>query len=52
LPRAAALLPSEAAERIQREVEAEIARALDEARSAPWPDAELEGRALATKEPA
>jgi TPP-dependent pyruvate/acetoin dehydrogenase alpha subunit len=52
LPRAAALLPAEAAERIQREVEAEIARALDEARSAPWTDAELEGRALATKEPA
>ena len=38
--------------RIVRELESEIERVIDEARSAPWPDSERELRATPTKEPA
>ena len=52
LPRAAALLPEGAVERIRQEVEAEVERVVEDAKSAPWPDPEREGRSMATKEPA
>jgi TPP-dependent pyruvate/acetoin dehydrogenase alpha subunit len=52
LPRAAALLPEGAAERIQQEVEAEVQRVVEDAKSAPWPDPERERRSAPTKEPA
>ena len=52
LPRAAALIPEGAAQRIERETEAEIERVVEDARSAPWPDAERELRAAPTREPA
>jgi TPP-dependent pyruvate/acetoin dehydrogenase alpha subunit len=52
LPRAAALIPEGGARRIERETEAEIERVVEDARSAPWPDAERELRAAPTKEPA
>jgi TPP-dependent pyruvate/acetoin dehydrogenase alpha subunit len=52
LPRAAALIPEGGVQRIERETEAEIERVVEDARSAPWPDAERELRAAPTKEPA
>ena len=52
LPRAAALLPEGAAERIRQEVEAEVQRVVEDAKSAPWPDPERERRSVPTKEPA
>jgi TPP-dependent pyruvate/acetoin dehydrogenase alpha subunit len=52
LPRAAALLPEGVAERIGQEVEAEVQRVVEDARSAPWPDPERERRSLPTKETA
>ncbi len=51
LPRAAALLPEGAAERIRQEVEGEMERVLDTALSAPWPDPLRELRVSPTKEP-
>jgi TPP-dependent pyruvate/acetoin dehydrogenase alpha subunit len=52
LPRAAALLPEGAAERIRQEVEAEVQRVVEDAKSAPWPDPERERWSVPTKEPA
>jgi TPP-dependent pyruvate/acetoin dehydrogenase alpha subunit len=52
LPRAAALLPEGAAEGIRQEVEAEVQRVVEDAKSAPWPDLERERRSVSTKEPA
>jgi acetoin:2,6-dichlorophenolindophenol oxidoreductase subunit alpha len=52
LPRAAALLSEGVADRIRREVEAEVQRVVEDAKSAPWPDAERERRSVPTKEPA
>jgi TPP-dependent pyruvate/acetoin dehydrogenase alpha subunit len=52
LPRAADLLPEGAAERIRQEVEAEVERVVEDAKSAPWPDSERERRSVPTKEPA
>jgi TPP-dependent pyruvate/acetoin dehydrogenase alpha subunit len=52
LPRAAALLPEGAAERITAEVEAELERVVSDALAAPWPDAAVEVVAVPTKEPA
>jgi acetoin:2,6-dichlorophenolindophenol oxidoreductase subunit alpha len=52
LPRAAALLPEGAVERIRQEVEAEVQRVVEDAKSAPWPDLERERRSVSTKEPA
>jgi acetoin:2,6-dichlorophenolindophenol oxidoreductase subunit alpha len=51
LPRAAHLLPEGAAERIRQEVEAEVQRVVEDAKSAPWPDPERERRSMPTKEP-
>jgi TPP-dependent pyruvate/acetoin dehydrogenase alpha subunit len=52
LPRAAALLPEGAAERIHAAVEAELVRVVDDAKAAAWPDPQRELLASATKEPA
>jgi TPP-dependent pyruvate/acetoin dehydrogenase alpha subunit len=52
LPRASALLPDGAAERIRREVEAEVERVLADAQAAPWPDPASELLVAPTKEPA
>jgi TPP-dependent pyruvate/acetoin dehydrogenase alpha subunit len=52
LPRTAALLPEDTAERIRNDVEVEVARVVEEASSAPWPDPGRERRALPTKEAA
>jgi TPP-dependent pyruvate/acetoin dehydrogenase alpha subunit len=52
LPRVAALLPEGAVERIRQEVEAEVQRVVEAAKSAPWPDPERERRSVPTKEPA
>jgi TPP-dependent pyruvate/acetoin dehydrogenase alpha subunit len=51
LPRAAALLTEEDAVAIRTEVASEVARVVEEAQSAPWPDVETGRRAGATKEP-
>jgi len=51
LPRAADLLPEGAAERIRQEVEAEVQRVVEDAKSAPWPDPERERQSMPTKEP-
>jgi pyruvate dehydrogenase E1 component alpha subunit len=51
LPRAAALLPEEMADRIRQEAEAEMSAVLEAAQSAPWPDAERERGVSPTKEP-
>jgi TPP-dependent pyruvate/acetoin dehydrogenase alpha subunit len=52
LPRGAALLPEGVAERIRYEVEAEVERVVEAAKSAPWPDPEREHWSVPTKEPA
>lgn len=52
LPRVAERLPTETTERIQAEVEEEVARVLAAAQAAPSPDLEREAAASPTKEPA
>jgi acetoin:2,6-dichlorophenolindophenol oxidoreductase subunit alpha len=52
LPRAAALLPDDVAERVRADVEQEMERVLADALAAPWPDPEREMVAVPTREPA
>jgi len=52
LPRTEALLPAGTAERIRQEAEAGVARVVEEALSAQWPDPDRERSAVPTKEAA